>query len=171
MPVIEALRIHFNHKRSDQPWRYSERAAPTTFNVQAFIQMLAKIAHGYAVGEVGLNNFAPLLPNIILWRDPMLANFLVGSASPEFAAQIPLGERPEPGAKNPMYDGIQLRILAQSIGSRVRITVFIRLFPVYHQMLYEIIAGELLPGTALYARLVPVPISPNASTTTRKPQE
>ena len=40
--------------------------------------MLAKIAHGYAIAELGLRSFSPALPDLILGRDPRLASYLIG---------------------------------------------------------------------------------------------
>jgi hypothetical protein len=44
----------------------------------AWVRMLAKIAHGYAVAELGLNRFAPALPDLILGRNPLLSSYLIG---------------------------------------------------------------------------------------------
>ena len=43
----------------------------------AFSRLLAKIAHCYAVAEYGLNNFEPLLPDLILGKPSPLGH-LVG---------------------------------------------------------------------------------------------
>jgi hypothetical protein len=40
--------------------------------------MLAKIAHGYAVAQLGFDSFSPLLPDLILGRNLTLASYLVG---------------------------------------------------------------------------------------------
>lgn len=44
----------------------AEKISSDGFDTVRFNQMLAKIAHGFAVAEVGLTNFKPLLPNFIL---------------------------------------------------------------------------------------------------------
>jgi hypothetical protein len=44
----------------------------------AWLQMLAKIAHGYAIAELGLNRFSPALPDLILGRNPRLSSYLIG---------------------------------------------------------------------------------------------
>jgi hypothetical protein len=47
------------------------------FVIDHFCRLLAKIAHGYAAAEVGLDNFTPLLQRFILGKEPM-SNRLVG---------------------------------------------------------------------------------------------
>ncbi len=44
----------------------------------AWVRMLAKIAHGYAVAQPGFDGCSPLLPDLILGRNPALASRLVG---------------------------------------------------------------------------------------------
>ena len=44
----------------------------------AWLRMLAKIAHGYAIAELGLNGFSPALPDLILGRNPLLSSYLIG---------------------------------------------------------------------------------------------
>ncbi|MBB3571987.1 hypothetical protein [Rhizobium sp. BK491] len=45
----------------------------------AWLRMLAKIAHGYAVAELGFNRFSPALPDLILGRNPALCSYLIGN--------------------------------------------------------------------------------------------
>jgi hypothetical protein len=49
------------------------------FNLQAFVRMLAKIAHSFLAGELGLKNFKPELPQLILDDRCILGNYLVGN--------------------------------------------------------------------------------------------
>jgi hypothetical protein len=49
---------------------------------RAFAIMLAKIAHGYAVFEVGLDGFIPLLPSIIKGEDQAVLHYVGGTHSP-----------------------------------------------------------------------------------------
>jgi hypothetical protein len=48
------------------------------FENAAFVRMLAKIAHGFAVGELGLDGFDPDLPDLVLGRNLALASYLIG---------------------------------------------------------------------------------------------
>jgi hypothetical protein len=51
----------------------------TLFNLQAFVRMLAKIGHSFAVGELGLNGFDPELPDLIVNDRSPLGSYLVGN--------------------------------------------------------------------------------------------
>lgn len=57
----------------------SEKFVETVpFNPAVFCRMIAKIAHGAAVAELGMDSFEPLLPDIIMGRSPYIS-YLVGS--------------------------------------------------------------------------------------------
>lgn len=49
------------------------------FSPDILLRFIAKIAHGAAVAELGLDAFSPLLPDIILGRNPFISH-MVGSA-------------------------------------------------------------------------------------------
>ena len=49
------------------------------FNIDKFSRALAKIAHGLAVGEWGIENLEPLLPQFILGRAPERGSLLIGN--------------------------------------------------------------------------------------------
>ena len=51
-----------------------ERNLPATvhFNMTVFMKMVAKIAHGFAVGEIGIENFKPVLTPFILGNEDHL---------------------------------------------------------------------------------------------------
>jgi hypothetical protein len=48
------------------------------FDISAFMKMLAKIAHSFAVAEVGLENFDPMLMDLLFGRNLALASNLIG---------------------------------------------------------------------------------------------
>jgi hypothetical protein len=48
------------------------------FKVMRFFRMVAKIAHGFAAAELGINSFDPLLPKFILGNDNNAGSFLIG---------------------------------------------------------------------------------------------
>lgn len=52
-----------------------------TCNTLEFARMLAKIAHAYAVANLGLNGFRPLLPDLILGKSATAPYFVGGDAS------------------------------------------------------------------------------------------
>jgi hypothetical protein len=49
------------------------------FDLNKFARAIAKIAHGYAAGEYGLDNFVPYLPRFILGQDQSLGDILIGN--------------------------------------------------------------------------------------------
>jgi hypothetical protein len=49
------------------------------FNLRAFCRMLAKIAHSFAVAEIGLQCFNPMLTDYILGKGPDVGSYLIGS--------------------------------------------------------------------------------------------
>jgi hypothetical protein len=108
---------------------------PHNFDFESFVRMLAKIGHGYAVAELGLNSFKPLLADLIAWRDPTLARYLVGGMNIE----IPLA--PCPPSR---WTTSQLHLFFyRAFVDRSFIVVRIRLFPYYPASPQY--AGEFLP--------------------------
>lgn len=57
------------------------------FDVISFMRMLAKIAHSFAVAELGLNGFGPELTEFIRTGWPPLAGFYIGNGS---AIHVPI---------------------------------------------------------------------------------
>ena len=58
------------------------------FNVPAFIQMLAKIAHCVGVVTYGLDGFDAYLPDLILGKRPDLSGYLVGNNPNDLSSTI-----------------------------------------------------------------------------------
>jgi hypothetical protein len=81
----------------------------------AWVRMLAKIAHGIAVAELGPDGFDPKLPDLILGRNPLLAGYLVGQGM----VPIPLPEN------HPLH---QVSILNATMGEQEIAVVHLRLF-------------------------------------------
>ena len=48
------------------------------FSMDKFGRAIAKIAHGFVAGKIGLENFEPMLPNYILGRGPDFGAYLIG---------------------------------------------------------------------------------------------
>jgi hypothetical protein len=65
-----------------------QRVRLGSVNILFFARMLAKVAHSYAVAELGLGSFSPLLPDLILGKSSS-APFLVGgdASGPSTAAE------------------------------------------------------------------------------------
>lgn len=53
------------------------------------LPLMAKISHGYIVGEIGLSNFVPLLPDFILGHDDDAGSYLIGECRPT-ACPVPM---------------------------------------------------------------------------------
>jgi hypothetical protein len=83
----------------------------------SWIRMLAKIAHGLAVAELGLEGFDPGLPDLILGRNPLLASYLVGR-----------GMVPMPVPENAPLPLHNIRLLGATSGGRHMAAVNMRLF-------------------------------------------
>jgi hypothetical protein len=122
-------------------------AQETQFHLQDFIRMLAKIAHCYAVAELGLDSLNALLPPLILGHDLTLSQYLVGGTD----LQIPA---PQFGAKernaglytlHQLHLGIRPLFLDGKPVGRGLVTATIRLFAIHNTPLYEVVVGELNP--------------------------
>jgi hypothetical protein len=48
------------------------------FHPEMFCRMLAKLAHSYAIAELGFGGFEPFLPDVILGRTPSISRFVGG---------------------------------------------------------------------------------------------
>ncbi|MGC1562945.1 MAG: hypothetical protein WA820_24265, partial [Bradyrhizobium sp.] len=58
--------------------------ATNSVDLHCFARMLAKIAHGYTVGELGINGFDHILPELILGKcDDKWTAFVGGARQPE----------------------------------------------------------------------------------------
>jgi hypothetical protein len=97
-------------------------------NILAFTRMLAKIAHSYAVAELGLGSFRPLLPDLILGKSSNAPSLVGGDPTTPSTA-------PEPDLHN-----VHLR---DCIAGNVRYTLAaIRLFAFAGMPRYHIVVGE-----------------------------
>jgi len=135
-----------------------EVAQDNKFRYQSFIRMLAKIAYGYALGEIGLDKFYPLAPDLILWRDPTLLHYLVGCADPKIDAEMrqamPITKKIMSDPKSAMTQQ-QIRLYVTSPdGNRALVVVLLRLFAYYpHTLTYEAVVAELAIDHPLCIRL------------------
>jgi hypothetical protein len=55
-----------------------EVSAERLIDLDSYLRMIAKIAHGWAVAHRGLGSFEPLLPDLILGKRPELLPYLLG---------------------------------------------------------------------------------------------
>ncbi len=99
-----------------------------------FARMLAKIAHSYAVAELGLETFRPLTLDIILGRTNNVS-YLVGGSF-----EIP---PPEPEGKHLLNITYQVETLNDLEFVRAIIIVGIRLFASIETPAYHVVVGDV----------------------------
>ena len=100
-------------------------------HVDEFARFLAKIAHVYAVAELGLDAFKPVLVNAILDKPPMLLSYYVGG---------PISDRTE----KEQVDLHELEIFRYPFDGRQLVIVRIQLFAFYNFPAYELVVGEAI---------------------------
>jgi hypothetical protein len=116
-----------------------EEVLPHNFQFDAFIRMLAKIGHGFAIAELGYGSFKPLLPDLISWRDPSLARYLIGGMDVEMPVTPSSREKQ-------VWTTHQIALFFHRIETVAFIVVRFRLFPHYPMApQYAIIVGETTP--------------------------
>jgi hypothetical protein len=103
----------------------------TNVDTDAFLRMLAKIAHGFAVSQLGLNGFDPELPPFILGQSPDLAPYLLGNS---FWPDIPIV---------PGHLSHQLGLTTIPWGDQHQVAVRIQLFAAHGAPSYTVIAGAI----------------------------
>ena len=105
------------------------------FRPDLFCRMLAKIAHGFAVAELGLDSFKPFLPDVILGKSEFASHYVGGTSEADI--------RP-PKITNPSTELAHelegRRVLGP--GSLPLVSVLIRLFATIEAPTYEIIVGR-----------------------------
>jgi hypothetical protein len=110
------------------------RIAPV--NVEAYCRMLAKIAHAYAVAELGFDAFRPVLANFIRGQPLRQLWHWIGSDTVMPAAQAAL--------QSTLHD---IQWLVPTINGRTYVMVSLRLFSFIGSPRYHIIVGELTRPT------------------------
>jgi hypothetical protein len=111
-----------------------------SFDLIAFVRMLAKSAHALAVAELGLDGFEHKLPALILGEDLSLAAYLIG----DYAASFPMPKRP------PNH---QVAWGLTPYGADWNVFVRIRLFSVHPDTPgYCVIVGRLMGSATLASR-------------------
>jgi hypothetical protein len=103
------------------------------FNLDLFGRALAKIAHGFVAGELGLDTFEPYLPDYILGTAPHHGSYFIGKWRDEV-------EKPRlPGLLH------QVGVAVVQYPDRALLEVRIRLFAEHENTpVYRVIAGRLI---------------------------
>jgi hypothetical protein len=97
-----------------------------SLDLMSFCKMLAKIGHSYAIAELGVNKFIPLLRDVILGKEKNVFHFVGGKADSQ---QLPPSSRPyEIGLEEQIVDGVtylvaSIRIFATLEGSPTYLVV------------------------------------------------
>jgi hypothetical protein len=100
------------------------------FGPTPFCQMMAKIAHSFVVGEVGLAAFRPLVTDLILGKSENLGLY-VGSSMND-----------PPPADTDLHT---VRWTGHTVLGRHYVVVYIRLFADLGAPIYHVVVGEALP--------------------------
>jgi hypothetical protein len=110
------------------------RLNPKGFAASPFARFLAKVAHAYAVAELGMDGFYAALPPIILERDPHFVFHYVGSGG---------GDEPTSTRLHDLNLRRQWQLAAFSgRGSRELMVVRIRLFARHGLPTHYVVVGE-----------------------------
>ena len=124
---------------------------PVRFQFNAFMRLLAKIAHGAAIANFGLDTFEPLLPDYILGRDKSLSH-VIGGTNDKFILKNPTVFGPK--------DAVQFHVLKQGVSSFNGISYVvcrIQLFSFLRSPPYEVIVGKPSDDLLRQAEDQPVP--------------
>jgi hypothetical protein len=125
-------------------------------DIGSYLRMIAKIAHSFAVGQIGLDGFNADLRQFILGHDFNMASFLIGHStvdlpvrSDALSHQVGLGILP--------WGPIQF--------VRVRVCLFAR----HNSPAYDVIVGRLaIPLDLFESRVQPAPTASPIATPQRK---
>jgi hypothetical protein len=106
------------------------------FDLVKFARAIAKIAHGYVLGELGLDSLEPYLPPLVLGQDTRLGDLLIGDWGEDGMAR-------ENVLHQIGHSFLQHNATADH-GEFVRVDVRLRLFARYERTpVYRIITGVL----------------------------
>ena len=106
------------------------------YNLMLFARMLAKIAHSYAVADLGAENFTPYLLPVILGTDISYVGSVVGQTT---------GAEPAPSGGGSHFLNISTATTPGSVFGGEWIVVRIGLFEQWLNVTYSIVVGKLTP--------------------------
>ena len=114
-------------------------------DVGSYIRMIAKIAHSFAVGQIGIDGFNADLRQFILGQDFNMASFLIGCSTVDL-----------PIRSDALSHQVGLGILPWGPIQFVRVRV--RLFARHNSPAYDVIVGRLaIPLELFESRVRPAP--------------
>jgi hypothetical protein len=103
---------------------------PAQLDMEVYFQMVAKIAHGFAVAILGINGFDPELPPLIVRRETRLISYLIGVSH----ERLPV--RPDA-----LSHQVGLGLVPRGEGQLVRSRIC--LFAFHQGPAYDVIVGRL----------------------------
>lgn len=132
-----SVRIHTTPETGRRHKALGEVGVPIRFDERAIRLTLAKTAHAYAVAELGLNSFRPLLPDLILGRMPNRASLVGAIPGANNYSHVPDGINEMP----PLYHLLELRRVTSSLGGKF-LSCEIALFKPLGMPVYQVIVGS-----------------------------
>ena len=121
----------------------AEARANLKIDIAYFMRLLAKIAHGATVSHLGLDNFRPFLPKIILGEEPDVAYYVGQHAGVKF--------QPDPYAEVGIDHHIRFGL--QDWQDMTVATVHITLFHRENAPTYFVVVGKFTPKGDILDRL------------------
>ncbi len=128
--TIEKIHTYLGQSFHQKMRHIGANAAFTLFPIGEFFQLLAKIGHAYAVAEIGLSHFSPLLVDLILGRDDHLGHH-IGT------------ETKNPGGNTTKLHTLALTSARDANGDEL-IVVNVRLFARLSAPPYHVVVGRPL---------------------------
>ena len=128
--------IWFHGKRGNKARQWAKNREATrhggiaSFNPELFSKMIGKIAHAFAVAELGMNGFVPFLPKALIGEEPWKLGYYVGG----FPDEVPRSE---------YINEIGLRLVDDNAGKPYH-AVQIRIFGDAGAPVYQVVVGAPL---------------------------
>lgn len=131
---IRFIRTHGADRNRKSQWKeVTETEVPMQYSLKAFLQLLAKIAHGVTVGRYGIDGFTPTLQGLIRGTDSNFATWI--GSNPNTRDDMW-------GTKNELH---KLQQENTEIFGVIYELVWIRLFSSFKVPTYYVISGVLPP--------------------------
>lgn len=119
--------------RNIKPGETAKVKLESKFEFDSFLRVLAKIAHGFCVINLGLDGFEHILPKYILGTDDRLLCVVGGPTSP-------LNWKP--------VGGHHVEVHVRNANGKWYVTAVIQLLVKLDFPVYEVVAGEMSPESA-----------------------
>jgi hypothetical protein len=162
LPVPEAAPGILTGRTLGTPMRYHLQLAANIvparlpkIDVTSYFRMIAKIAHSFAVSQIGIDGFVHYLPNVIIKQLPILIPHLIGISD----TVLPL--RPDA-----LSHQVGLGLIPWSGGHLVRARI--QLFAFNRGPPYDVIVGPLSITEAQFDERARASLDPNLGSSPRR---